>query len=167
MRIELECPVEERYLFADELFSDELTFFWQNESTKRLREELKGTEYKKYINWKRKENQLALFTMYAYADLAVPKKFDCIFEIKKPSNFVNTKFTLVQAILEAWFPMSVLDHGHKHLCIFEFEDEIPKIIDKLHVLKGKVSTLPRGASWLGICQMKDYEEIKKAREKYL
>lgn len=164
MRTEEQCESKEKYLFADELWSDETIAIWQNECVKRYKNrDDKGEEYERYINWKRKDNEVALFTWYAYADIQLPKQFDCIFEIKNPSNFIVTKFTLVQAIWEAWFPLASIAHGHKHLCIFEFEDEIPQLLKKLPVAKNMFSSIPKGALTVGICRMEDYEEIKQER----
>lgn len=165
MRTEEQCEPQERYLFTDEIWSDESIFFWQNRCIERCKNrDDKGEEYEKYINWKRKSNEVALFTMYAYADFKIPKQFDCIFDLRNPSNFISTQMTLTQSIWEAWFPMDLIDHGHKHLCIFEFEEEIPAILDKLHILKSNFSNVPKETSRLGICQMKDFEEIKYERE---
>ncbi|WP_338813548.1 hypothetical protein V9L05_19370 [Bernardetia sp. Wsw4-3y2] len=165
MTTEEECKPQEKYLFTAELFSDESISIWKNECVERCENrDDKGEEYERYINWKRKDNEVALFILYAYADIKIPKQFDCIFELKNPSNFIVTKFTLTQAIWEAWFPLGSLDHGHKHLCVFEFEDEIPQILKKLHIIKNKFSDAPRGSLLLGICQRNNFEEIKTARE---
>lgn len=160
MKSEEECKAQEKYLLTDTLFSDESIAIWQNECVQRCKNRDKGEEYEQFINWKRKENEIALFTMYAYADFKIPKKFDCIFELKNSSNFIVTKFNLTQSIWEGWIPWDSIEHGHKHLCVFEFEKEIPEILQKLHVMKNKLSDVPNGALKLGICQMKDFEEIK-------
>ena len=89
--------------------------------------------------------------MYAYADLKIPKQFDCIFELENPLNFITTKFILIQLILEGWYPLDSMEHGCKHLCIFEFEEQMPAILDKLHIARNEFSNVPKGASELGIC----------------
>lgn len=157
---EEKCQPQEKYLFTDELFSDESIIIWQNECVERFENREKTKEYEKFINWKCKNNEVALSTLYAYANLKIPKQFDCIFELRNPSSFIITKFTLIQSIWEGWCPWNSIEHGCKHLCIFEFEDKIPKIVKQLHIMKNKFSDVPKEAVKLGICQKKNFEEIK-------
>ncbi len=163
MRSEQECKPQERYLFAEEIFSDESVAIWQRECISRAesRKMDKGDSYEKFINWKRQNNEIALFTLYAYADFTIPKRFNCIFDLDNPKRFVITNFVLTQSIYEGWFPIDSIEHGHKHTCIFEFKELIPEIIKELHVATGKFSNVPKKTLRLGICQENDFEEIRK------
>lgn len=164
MRSEQECKPIERYLFTEELFSDESIAYWQDECNSRVKSRNLEEEqcYDKFINWKRKDNEIALFTLYAYADFKIPKRFDCVFDLDNPLRFELTDMILTQSIYEGWYPIDSIEDGHKHLCVFEFEDKIPKLISELYVTTGKYSNVPKKTFRLGICQMNDFEEIKKA-----
>ena len=164
MRDEKDCSPEEKFLFSDELFSDESIEIWKNESKKRLKEEHKGELFDKFINWKRKENEVALFTLYAYADFKIPKNYDCIFNFNNPSEFIISPFELTQCLYEGFFPTDSIEDGHKHTCIFKFENEVPQILKKLHIAKGKFSDVPKNSFIIGICDSNDFSEIKKHRE---
>ena len=163
MILEEECKPQDKYLFTDERWSDESMIIWQKKCVESFVDKEKSKEYEKFINWKCRSNEIALF-LYTYADFEIPKQFDCIFELKNPSNFIVTKFNLTQSIIEGFYPSDSIQHGYKHLCIFEFEEEIPAILDKLHIVKNEFSFFPKGVLTLGICQVKDFEEIKTARE---
>jgi hypothetical protein len=173
MRNEENYPGSERFLFSDMYLSDKGIELSQNAIIKRFTNRDKNEFYQKYINWKRKENEIIVFTMYAYADLKLNKEFDCIFNYDNPDEFVFEKFILTQSIYEGWIPTNTVDNGHKHLLVFSFENEIPKILFKLHKEDTFGDTRPKIYTKLGFCNQKDFKTIannlKKRhllREKY-
>jgi hypothetical protein len=161
MLAESESKISQRFLQTDCRFGTEAIEIWQSESRSRCSKKEKDDAYLKYIHWKEKHNEIALFTLYAYADLKVPKEFSCIFDYRNPERFFESKMNLTQSILEAWYPINTIDHGHKHLAIFKFEEEIPSMVLGLHLEKQKFSSVPKNSLMLGICQIEDYETIKK------
>jgi hypothetical protein len=167
MQTEDNCNPAERFLFAYSFFSDKVIAIWQAESIKRCKDKLRGEAYELYIHWRRQQNEIAVFTLYAYADFAVPKQFDIIFEVDNPAIYVNVPYTLTQSIHEAWFPVSEVGHGHKHLCVFRFSDEVPGILTMLHKEETKFTTMPKEQKRLGFCNSKDFETITRRIEKRL
>ncbi|MBA5794047.1 hypothetical protein H1R17_11825 [Flavobacterium sp. xlx-214] len=167
MQTEDQCKPSQRFLFADEYFSDKAITIWQSECIKRCKDKPKGQAYEKYIKWIRKENEIAVFTLYAYADFEIPKKFDIIFHLDNPKDFIKIDYELTQSIHEAWFPLNTVDAGHKHLCVFTFDKTIPKIFNTLHKGNEKFSTSPKGQKLLGFCNSKDFDDIKTGIEKTL
>lgn len=161
MRNEEDCKPRERFLFTDELMSDELVTKIKDACTKTYQASMRHpAAYDKFINWTRAEKEVCLFTLYAYADLTLPKKFDCIFRLDSPSDFITTKFQLTQSIYEGKYPIETIEDGHKHLCIFEFEDDVPSVLNELHVGNKFYDSPPKGALKLGICQSNDFNEIR-------
>lgn len=160
MRSEQDCKPQERYLFTEAMFSEATMAIWQGECINRLRNKDKDAAYYRFTNWVKAENEIALFTMYAYADFAIPKRFDFVFDLDNPSDFTITPFTLTQSIYEGWYPIEYVEDGHKHLCIFEFEKAIPHLIQRLHVNKGKFYDVPPKSLRIGLCQSADFVAIK-------
>ncbi len=163
MRTEEQCKPSERFLFAEEFFSDNAIAIWQSECVKRC-DRQKGEAYNRFVNWTRRENEIAVFTLYAYADFDIPKKFEVIFHLANPNEFLRIDFQLTQSIHEAWLPLNCVNDGHKHLCIFSFEKSLPDILHTLHKMDGQYSTAPKDQVKLGFCHSKDYEEIKAGIE---
>lgn len=161
MKTEEEAKPMNRYLFATEYLSDRAVAIWQKECIKRCTDKPKWQAYDNYVNWTRKDNEIAIFTLYAYADFDIPKKFNLIFQLDKPDIFVNEEFELIQCIHEAWLPVNAIGDGHKHLCIFRFNNALPPILNLLHQSNEKSSTSPAGQIKLGFCNSKDFEEIKR------
>ena len=160
---EEECSPNSRYLRTDRYFSESSIKVWQEQCIQRCREREKGAAYEKFINWKRQENQIAVFTLYAYADFNIPKWFDCIFQLENPKNNLKIKYELTQSVFEGWYPIDSVEHGHKHLCIFSFEEDVPEIVNFLYKDEGQFST-PLGQSSLGFCNSNDFEAIKMRAE---
>lgn len=167
MQREEQCEPSQRFLFAEEYFSDKAIAIWQSECIKRCEDKEKGNAYEKYVNWEQKENEIAIFTLYAYADIEVPKTFDTIFHLDNPKEFLRIHFELTQGIFEAWYPVDKLNHGHKHLCIFSFAKMPPDIFNTLHKGKSKFSTPPTGQRLLGFCNSMDFDAITDRIEKKL
>ncbi|OQP50880.1 hypothetical protein A4H97_03380 [Niastella yeongjuensis] len=161
MRSEEQCKPLERYLYVDSRWSEAAIEIWQKECIKRLATREKDSYYDKFINWKSRENEIAVFTLYAYADFPIPKRFDCIFQIGNPEIYINTEFQLTQSVWEGWFPIGNIDHGHKHLVVLEFVDKVPDIFNSLHLENNRSSTVPKPHLALGLCQFSDLTEITK------
>ncbi len=158
MRTQKDINPSERFLQAVMQFSDKTIQLWKSETIRRCKD--KDGLYDKFINWKRQENEVAVFTMYAYADLFVPKTFDCIFFVDNPEVYNQTNFVLTQSIWEGWYPIDNIENEHKHLCILTFENQVPDILAQLHYETEKYSTWTvEGNKILGLCQMADLQSI--------
>ena len=98
MQTEAQCPPTGRFLLADELLTDRAIRFIQAECVRRNRGKEATAAYQQFTGWVRQANQVALFTLYAYADLAVPKKYDCLFNYNNPAQFVRAACELTYSI---------------------------------------------------------------------
>lgn len=156
----------ERFLQAFSICSDAVVNAWKGETLKRCWNKEKDTAYKTFINWRRRKNEVAILITYAYADFSIPKQFDCIFNYAEPYKYIQTAFILKQSIWNGWYPINCIEHGHNHICIFEFENGPPPIINNLYIEKQKYSTW----RWdekkvLGFCQSTDIKNIIERRQK--
>jgi hypothetical protein len=157
------CDPSERFLKAIMIFSDKKIESQKNEIIQICKDKEKDIAYEKFINWTRQENEVAIFTTYAYADFSIPKEFDCIFNISNPEIYITNKFTLTQSIFEGWIPIDFIDHGHKHLCVLTFENQIPEILNQLHYETENYSTwVINTKEGLGICRLSDLQSITDA-----
>lgn len=161
MLTEAKSKISQRFLQTDSRFGKEAINIWQRECRSRCAKKEKTEVYFRYLDWKESEKEIALFTMYAYADFKIPKEFSCIFDCRNPERYCESKIILTQSIWEGWHPIDYIDHGHKHLTVFRFEEEIPKLILELHQEKQKFSSAPKNSLLLGICQIEDYKTITK------
>lgn len=164
MRTEEETPPYNRYLFAEEYLTDKVINIWKEETKIRCKNIEKGSAYYNYMGWNRQHNEILVFTLYAYADFSVPKKFDIIFEIDNPGNYLHVEYELTQSIYEGWLPSNAIDDGHKHFTVFSFKSSIPKILNLLHSGDQKFSTSLPGQTRLGFCNAKDFDAIKQRLE---
>lgn len=167
MKTEANCKPNSRFLFSDELFSDSGIAMLKAECIKRCKDQPKDAAYERFIHWERQPNEVAVFTLYAYADFEIPKKFQVIFHYQNPQNFILTDFELTQCLYEGWWPAGSVDDGHKHLCIFRFENEIPSILNLLFVADGKTNYPPKGNAKLGFCNLADFPSISARLEKQM
>jgi len=166
MLAEKDCPREQRYLFSDIRFGTAALSHWKEVCKQKVQEGLfpKTTLTKKYLDWEASDKEIALFTNYAYADLGIPKSFSCLFDLKNPEKMLRTDILLKQSIFEAYFPVDHIDHGHKHLCIFEFQNQLPSLIYEIEKMEeGIVEKSPQGIT-IGICQREDFPYIRKSIE---
>lgn len=180
MRNENDCPIEQRYLFSNEVLFEEGIESCRQETIRRY----KTGNYKifddykasldTYINWKRQPNEVVLFTLYAYADLPIPATFNCLFNTDNPTEYTIAKLTINQSIYEGFYPINTIEDGHKHLLICRFENDIiPDIINKLCIGKAKHSDTQRNSFKMGICNFSNFSHItkrlnrvKELKEKY-
>lgn len=164
MQAEKDCPREERYLFTDIRFGTAALNHWKGVCKKQIQKGLfdQTDLTQKYLDWEASDKEVALFTNYAYADLQIPKSFSCLFELKNPERMLKAEMLLKQSIFEAWYPVDFLDQGHKHLGIFQFQDQIPSIIFEIEKTEEGVLSQVPGGKTIGICQWEDYPFIRKS-----
>ena len=161
---ESKCPVAQRFLFTQIRLSDEQILSWQTH-TKAFclaRNLDKSEAYHRFMNWKKAPNEIALYLYGAYADFDIPKKFTCLFDLKNPLRFIKIEINLTQSI--GFYPMNCVEHGHKHLAVFEFQEVIPEMIFETFELTELPIHIPQNALMLGICQIEDYEVIKNRNQ---
>ncbi len=123
----------------------------------------KGDTYFRFMNWQKKENELLVLTMYAYADIPLPKTFDTAFEIDKPDNFVHVDYTITQTVFNGWMPRTEIARGHKHICVIEFGKEIPGIFNSLPLFDESADT--KKLVTLGLCERGDFERLVRHQVK--
>lgn len=167
MKTEEDCHPSERYLAADQILTEQAIRRTKEHVIRTFVDREKDGYYTNFIDWDKRENQIVLFTLYAYADLEIPKSFDCIFDLNNPNKFTNCKLRLVQTITEGTFPSGIIDHGYKHISVFEFEKGIPKLITSLHNSELLENRSVGVSLQLGICNSVDFGSIKLSIEKYL
>lgn len=154
------CKPYNRFLQAIMRFPDKRIAAFKKDVIARCKNKEKDVTYKSFLNWSRQENEIAVFTTYAYSDLTVPKQFDCIFNYDNPEVYVEAKYTLTHSVWEGWYPISAIESGHKHLCILTFEHQIPDIIKDLHNETNQHSNWTWDAKKvLGLCQLSDIRSI--------
>ncbi len=162
MQTEAQCPAGARYLYTDEFYSDAALRAMQADCVHRYQPWGKDAAYSTFVHWTRQANELAVFTWPAYADLALPKAFDCLFHVDNPREHLLVHYELTQSIinLAGGLPINRLEHGHKHIAILTFAQEVPAVFQLLHKSEGKFSTEPpKGAFRLGFCQAADLPAI--------
>lgn len=165
MKTEKQCEPYEKYLFADSHFTNEEIVQAKLNCCKRYNDKFDKDLYNKFINWQREENEIVVFTLYAYADFEIPKQLDIIFQLDKPDNYIQTNYILTQSIYEGWVPTDKVEHGHKHLCIFRFEDTIPEIINLLPTATViNQYTPPSPYHLLGFCNSHDFKAVTQRIE---
>ena len=159
---EKSVTINERYLCSIFLLSDIAISLWQQNTIQRFTGE-KTEEYRNYVNWVRKENEIAVFSLYAYADLYLNKKFDVVFDIDYPEKSAITGFRIKQSIFEGRLPIDAISHGHKHLFILEFENGVPDLIYDLYKTDALEVVMPEKYTRIGLGTYESFEQFKLSK----
>lgn len=155
----IQSEPSEYYLQAAFYFSDETIRAWQEETMKRMQDRQKDSAYETFVNWKKQENEIAVFTLYGNTNFSIPIQFDCIFDYSNPEIYYKGKFAVTQAIFEGWMPSDSIAKGHKHLCILTFEDKVPDILKQLYYETKKYSEWKGNTLLMGLCNFTDLKTI--------
>ena len=154
----------ERYLNAIMYFSDKSINTMRAETIRRFKNRSKDMYYDKYINWKRQDNEIAVFTVYAPFDVALNERFDCIFDNRDPETYVIELFTLSQVIHEGWYPIDSVEHGFKNICVLTLDGKVPDIFKRLFYDTGSGEQWKSGNE-LGLCKQEDRQAIIDRRKR--
>lgn len=165
MRTPGTCAPAYRFLQAETWFPAATIPVLQAACKRAYKNRTSDADYERFIDWMPQEQEIAVFTLYAYADLPVPGKFDIIFPLDSPKDFVQVPYTLTQSILEATWPVGTIGSGHKHLCVFTFEKKVPDIFRILYPQQKTPTRIPGNQRKLGFCKSEDFEAIALRCEK--
>lgn len=163
METAIKTNSSERYLLCNYVFSDKMINRVKAEVETFMAKREKDETYFEFINWKKTETEIVVLAMYAYDDILLPKKYNTVFQIGKPGNFVNPDFTITQAILNGWASVNQMSKGHKHICVIQMENAADSIFNLLTYFDPKKTG--HGNIQLGFCDKNDFEEIKNRLER--
>lgn len=113
-----------------------------------------------FLNRKKSPNEIAVYTTYAYADFSIPRHCDILFDRDDIDNFVEAPFSLQYSIFNVasvLYLTQTIKHGHKHICILDFEKEVPMILRRLP----NIQEVEKNYKKICFCQKSDFEVIRK------
>ena len=142
MRAEENVPSADRFLVA-----------WHRLSHKDAR---------KFIPDPSDQNAVAVVLAYCYADVPLPATYDVLFRYDNPAIFERVPVAVVLAFLDGRDALDHLEHGHKHVGVLEFKNEIPLLIQELPTA-ALPADVPAETKWLGICRSEDFPAMRKHR----
>jgi hypothetical protein len=165
MNTETEINSSDRYLLCNYYISDKVIDRVKDDVKAFMADKEKDDKYSEFINWQKNNNEIVVLTMYAYDDILLPKKYDTVFQIDKPTNFVHLDFTITQAVLNGWTAVNKISRGHKHICVIQFKKTVNYIFSLLTLFDPKQPA--NNNIQLGFCDQSNFEEIKKRLGKNL
>jgi hypothetical protein len=158
METDIEINSSERYLLCNYSFSDTMIDRLKEDVKAFMADREKDDKYFEFINWQKSNNEIVVLTMYAYDDILLPKKYDTVFQIDKPTNFTHTDFIITQAVLNGWTGVNQISKGHKHICVIQFNRTVDNIFSLLTHFSPEQTAY--NIIQLGFCDENDFEEIK-------
>lgn len=76
-----------------------------------------------------------LLLSYSYADLPLGKTFQFVFRDRHPTEFEET-LALLQAVTQQFGePFDSIPHGWKTICVVDFPQGVPRLIERLPVVE--------------------------------
>jgi hypothetical protein len=161
MRQEAFVPLADRYLMVASRLSpqsvERLDLVTVPEAVRRcgerLGEKAAGTVWR-YLQRPRHPEAIHLVVIAAYADLPLGKEYDILFRLRPPHDPEPTRAVLCHVV--NWgLPWHEVSHGHHQICVFEFPEGVPSLIQDLHVETDDGRSVPR----LGLCSRASWEYI--------
>lgn len=145
-----------RYLYANSIISHaDIKMMKDRLFEKIIHQEAHDT----FLSWQPNAAEMLVLTLYAYADLALPKAFEVIFELAKPDSFIEIDFEITQVVMNGWVVIDTIEHGHKHVVVLKFQGKIPEFMQKLPYFDKYQDQFDKA---LGFCSKADFPEIVEA-----
>jgi hypothetical protein len=111
---ESDTPIEQRYLWFDGKLSPK--------ALKAIRAGLPGDIPPRSV---------ILFVGFSYASLPIGKCFDVVFPKERPALGVKCRSRIHAVTQQMAEPFDHVPHGWKTICVVEFPDGVPSLIDSL------------------------------------
>ena len=118
----------------------------------------KDNLYYNFLDWQKKENEILVLTMYAFANIPIPQRFNIVFQVDNPDNFVETEYVITQAIINGWTSINQILRGHKHITVVEFANSIPDLCNLLSDFEDHTNDNKK--IHLGFCDKEHFQTVK-------
>ena len=113
MRTEAQTPIEQRFLWLEGFISPTSLALIKNGLGGNLPVE-----------------GVVCFVGFSYADLPVPKRFDVVFDVDDPSQWIERESRITRVTQQMGTPDEI-PHGWKTICVVEFPSGIPDLVAKM------------------------------------
>jgi hypothetical protein len=143
MRPEADTPIEQRYLwFEGRVSPASMKFIKAGLPAKR--------------NWP--SNTEVVFVGFAYANLPFTKQFEVVFPRDRPQDGVRCECKIIAATQQIAKPLQWIPQGWKTICLVQFADDIPQLVQELPTVDGWYQNSDR----VCICDEATWQHLKKA-----
>ena len=102
-----------------------------------LRDQEKDSLFEQFMKWQGKDNEIMLYANYSLTGFDLPVNFDSITQVAFPDNRTDVKIVIPYSIINGWAPINKIGRGHRHVCLLQFDDEVPEIIKGLPEVNSK------------------------------
>jgi len=157
---EKDCPQEDRLLAINCRFP--VTELPRQESIQKMVQNKNGINRRiieDYLDWIPSNNQLIAYTGYGYCDLSIPKTYNYFIDLKDPNKSRPIHTRVIFAIWNGHLPLDKIEHGHKTICVIEFQNGIPNELTGLVGMSEYANT--KTSLRFGLCNKDDLELIHK------
>ena len=142
MRTEDATRLDDRFLMISDVLApdliDELDGKFIPESIVKFRQKGRWDESidaaaKAYLERTRSDNCITCYTIYAYGNVSIGKKFDVVFDAAKSGRHCISPLYLRHAVWACgyYLPVQEMVRGHKHFCVFECPQGIPELLARM------------------------------------
>ena len=100
-------------------------------------------------------NRRVCFVGFSYADLSLPKQFDCVFDLSNPQRVEQAEILITAATQQFAKPVDLLDDGWKTICVIEFPGGVPTLVDEMPT----VDSWYKSELKLGVCNDTAYPVV--------
>ncbi len=128
---------EIRHLRFTHLLSDATLALLKEQVYRTLRDQEKDILFEQFMKWQRKDNEIMLHADYSSIGFDLPVNFDSITQVALSNNRTDVKVVIPYSILNGWATINKIAMGHKHVCLLQFDDEVPPIIKDLPEVNSK------------------------------
>jgi hypothetical protein len=138
MRSEEQTPVDQRFLWLEGFVAP---------STLDIIKEGLGTNVA--------SGTVVCFVGFSYADLAIPKQYDVVFNVDDPSQCCETETRIIRVTQQLGKPFDEIPHGWKTICVVEFPSGMPSLVAKMPTVDSWYKSEVR----VGLCEKHVWEAV--------
>ncbi len=75
-------------------------------------------------NDRERSGETAIFTLYAYADISLGRRYETLWLRHNPSELLAADCVIEHILFEGWFPAPMIEHGHKHILFVRMAENV-------------------------------------------
>lgn len=109
------------------LLSDDTLSLLKSQVGRMMRDQMDEPLIERFLNWERQQNEIFLYATYSSLEFDLPLDFD-IFFWDGSDDYKYYQVHVPFSVINGWAPIAKVAQGHKHVCLLQFQGEVPGFI---------------------------------------
>lgn len=102
-----------------------------------LRNQEKDELFDLFMSWRKKENEIMLYSDFSPSFFDLPASFDSFSLSDLLTESIEVEVIILYCLFNGWAPINKIEEGHRSVCLLQFGNKVPDLFKSLPEVNSK------------------------------